>query len=450
MTLASEIIHRAYRDHNLFPTVSVANSNQTDEALDELNSIVDNLFEHEVGTELQDWPVGGTPPTGLWTTWDATVWVNPQPNTRLIVSTTTPTTIYLPKTPDNGARLQVLDFSGGMNITLNANGGRIDGAASVAATASTWVYWAHTGQWTKLATLAAASTIPFPTAYDNFFVAALAMRLVARAGLKPSAEVVALVQRGLEQFRYDYRQTSPYDDGRVGSLLTEALRLAGLVPNSGTPRQAQVIEALRRLNEVLEILLGSDVGVELRDLNIGGEFDQSSVASQWVPANARLVLNLEAADTLDLHPLPHDGQRLAVTDAAGNLATYNLTLDGNGRAVESSATLVLSTNGLDRQWLYRADLGAWTRITDVTLDSTPPLPREFDDLLIAMTAMRLNPREAAGIRAATGPAVERSRSRLSARYRKPRGQQDLGTYGLMGDRRGYSGTTADFNAGRAW
>lgn len=445
MTLASEIIHRAYREQNLYPLVSTASANQTTEALAQLNAVIDNLFAHEVGTELQDWPVGGTPPTGLWNAWDATVWVNPPPNARLIVSITSATTIDLPKTPGNGARVQVLDHSAGMSLTLDGNGALVDGSATVMATEGTWVYWSHTGEWTKLATLLSGDQLPFPATYDNFFTAALAARLCARHGIEPSSQVASLVERGLEQFRYDYRQASPYDDGRVGSLLTEALKLSGLVPATGTPRQAQVIEALRRLNESLDILLGNEAGSELAEMNIGGSYDETP--TNWLPANVRIILNLASAKTLKLSPQPHDGQRLALVDAGGNLATYNLTLDGNGRTIESSSTLALSTNGTARQWFYRADTGNWVRISDVALDSDPPLPREYDDLLIAMTAMRLNPSASAGILQAV--PVERTRSKLRSRYRMPRPAQELGTLGLLGSReRAYGESSASFRAGR--
>jgi hypothetical protein len=58
---------------------------------------------------------------------------------------------------------------------------------------------------------------------------------------------------------------------------------------------------------------------------------------------------------------------MGIVDPFRRLAAFPVTLDGNGRTIENAATLVLNTNGLNREWFYRADLGGWKKL--------PALPR---------------------------------------------------------------------------
>lgn len=237
----------------------------------------------------------------------------------------------------------------------------------------------------------------------------------------------------------------------ASDIIGRALRESNLTPLAGAPSANQQNEALPLLTGQLLASLGFEAGEELSDLNIGGEFDQSSYAAQWVPANARLVLNLNGAKTLKLHPQPYDGMRIAVADAAGNLAANNLTLDGNGRKIEAAATLVLNVNGDTRQWLYRADTANWVKIASLLIGDTMPFPEEFDSFFVTRLAMRLNPRYGQSLSELTAAELNRSESKLRARYRKPRSPSDPGPLGLLGQRRSAFGLNqSDFNAGRAW
>jgi hypothetical protein len=159
----------------------------------------------------------------------------------------------------------------------------------------------------------------------------------------------------------------------VSAVITAAFRKGQIIAKVSTPDTTEQAEALAMLNPIILSSVGFEAGEDLADLNIGGTYDQSAYCSTYVPMNARLVLNQTAARTLKLDPQPYEGQRLAIADASGNLATYNLILDGNGRKIESSATLTLSTNSDSRQWLYRADTANWVKITAlVAADSAVP------------------------------------------------------------------------------
>lgn len=218
----------------------------------------------------------------------------------------------------------------------------------------------------------------------------------------------------------------------ASEIITAAYRESNLVAISGSPTTAETTEALARLNSLIPGVLGSEVGEELSDLTIGGEFDQSAFVSDHIPANVRLQLNLTAARTLYLDQRPYDGQRVAVTDAGYTLDTYNLTLNGHGRRIEATATVVLSTEGLSRQWMYRADTGNWVRLTGLLAADEMPFPVEFDDYFIIELALRLNPRHSVEIAPASMMRHQNQASQIQARYRKPRRVQDWGSLGLLG------------------
>jgi hypothetical protein len=73
------------------------------------------------------------------------------------------------------------------------------------------------------------------------------------------------------------------------------------LPRSRRPTTEQA-EALALLNPIILSSVGFEAGEDLADLNYGGNYDQSAYCSQYVPANVRLILNLSAATTLNLHP----------------------------------------------------------------------------------------------------------------------------------------------------
>ena len=234
----------------------------------------------------------------------------------------------------------------------------------------------------------------------------------------------------------------------ASAIITRAYRRTNIIPLVATPSTAQQTEALDMLNPIILSTIGYEAGQELRDLNIGGDYDQSQSVATWVPENSRLILNLSSAETLNLDPQPYEGQRLAFADAGNNLATYNLTLDGNGRTIEGSATLTLSTDGGTRQWLYRADTANWVKINTLAASDEMPLPGEFDPYFVAMLAMELNPSYGLGMTAESQAVLSRTRAQIQARYRKPMRRNEP-MLGLLHQRRGYySETSTAFNFGR--
>lgn len=223
----------------------------------------------------------------------------------------------------------------------------------------------------------------------------------------------------------------------ASDIITAAYREAQIIAISASPTTAETTEALNRLNSLVLSVFGGEAGEELTDLAIGGEFDRSQLVSDHVPADTRLVLNLGSAQTLSLDPQPYNGERVAVADAGANLVTHNLILDGNSRRIETAATVTLNTSSLARQWMYRADLGNWVRLTSLAAGDEMPFPVEFDDYFIIGLAIRLNPRHRSdGMSQESATRWQRQEGQLQARYRKPRRLQDWGSRGLLGQSRG--------------
>ncbi len=213
-------------------------------------------------------------------------------------------------------------------------------------------------------------------------------------------------------------------------IIIDAFREAGIVEVGGTPDADQHAEALDRLNRIIKSVYGKEFGEDYETLNYGIEgltnvYGQASdesnfISSTYIPSNTRLVFNLSEATTLYLHPQPRDGARLAVIDNAGNFATYALTLNANGRLIESVASVALSTDSLIREWFYRADLGQWTRVTELVADDPMPFPEEFDDFFVTVLAFRLNPRYGAETGQELVSVMQDARRKFRARYRQKR------------------------------
>lgn len=236
----------------------------------------------------------------------------------------------------------------------------------------------------------------------------------------------------------------------ASSIISAAYRKNDLVAKVSSPDTIEIAEALALLNAIILSAVGFEAGEDLADLNYGGNYDQSSACSPYVPANARLVLNLSAATTLNLHPQPYEGQRLAVADAASNLATRNLILSGNGRTIEGATSLTMSTSGDSRQWLYRADTANWVKITSLVAADQMPFPVEFDTYFITRLAVELNPQHNTDTPQEVVETMQRSERKLRARYRKPRPQQDMPSGLLASGSSPFGLGINDFYAGRTF
>lgn len=211
------------------------------------------------------------------------------------------------------------------------------------------------------------------------------------------------------------------------AIIKDAYRESNMIAKGVEPDSDQSAEALTLLNRILAGVYGNEVGDPLFDWPVGQDGMVDAIAHTWTVndwsyllPNVRVVAQHTAAQTLYLPPDPADGARVAIVDPGNRLATRNLTLDGNGRTIEGAATLLLNTDGLNRSWFYRGDLGGWVRLSELTnaADEEFPFPQEFDDYFITSLAARLNPRYGRALTDETVAALTSTLSRLRARYRQ--------------------------------
>lgn len=212
----------------------------------------------------------------------------------------------------------------------------------------------------------------------------------------------------------------------TSQIITDAFRQSNLLALGTTPTAAQSTEALRYLNRIVKSVFGAEAGEPFQAFPLGTNnidrpagypwWGNSPPADWFIPKNQRLMLNLTEGATVYLHPKPDDGSRFAVMDVSDNLATNNLVIDGNGRSVEGSSSVTLNTNGLEREWFYRQDLGDWVRYSALEEADTFPFPEEFDDMFISMLAMRLNPAYGASMDPQSIEVLNRAKRQFKARY----------------------------------
>jgi len=232
----------------------------------------------------------------------------------------------------------------------------------------------------------------------------------------------------------------------VSEIIKDAFREANLIPITQSPTANEQDEALRLLNRFVRSVFGNEVGEKLQSYSIGDNnvisddlpFVFDFTTPYYVPLNARLVANLTASTTINLNPEPEDGSRVAIVDVSGNFSVFPLTIKGNGRQIDSATSAVLSTDYINKEWFYRADIGSWMLVTDLTLEDTFPFPTEFEDMFVIGLALRLNPRNGASVDDQSMLNFRRQRNLFRSRYAQKSEQlSEIGLVWLSGS--GYSG-----------
>ncbi len=216
----------------------------------------------------------------------------------------------------------------------------------------------------------------------------------------------------------------------ISTILLDGYREANMIALGRALNDLQTTEALRLLQGVIDAIYGTDAGEIFQDWTLG-DYGRESPQYYYAdartdyqidhpPINQRLIATNEAARTVYLTPRPQDGSRYGIVDPFSRLAAFPVTLDANGRTIEDALTLLLDSDGLNRQWFYRADLGSWVRITDLAVDGEMPFPRDFDNMFIILLAMRLSPRYGRELSEASAEILRAGRRNFMARYLQSR------------------------------
>lgn len=231
------------------------------------------------------------------------------------------------------------------------------------------------------------------------------------------------------------------------ALITSAYREGNLIAIGATPNENEIAEALPRLNRYVRGVFGYEMGEQLLDwtvpapqrtANVAANYpqapyptstdmnvlafplatDASLSITPYPPKNSRLVWGGKSDMKVFFPEAPDDGSRMGVVASSQADAAKVLTLDGNGHLVEGLPTIPQPTPVVPREWLYRADLGDWKRVTDMLIDGECPFPPEHDDLWICLLAVRLAPRYSKTISQETQAIAAVALKRLKTRYRQ--------------------------------
>ena len=210
----------------------------------------------------------------------------------------------------------------------------------------------------------------------------------------------------------------------ISSIIADSFREGNIIALGMSPTVNQSTEALRLLNALFSSIYGDEAGELLQDWPLGN-FGRESTA-QDIPTtdhridrpsiNRRLIAVNEEAKTVYLTLQPQDGARMGITDPFSRLASVPVTLDANGRTIEGASTLLLNTNGLNREWFYRADLSQWVRLTSKADTDEMPFSAEFDNYFITCLAMRLNPRYGRSMDQQSAMIYKADRRKFVSRY----------------------------------
>lgn len=207
----------------------------------------------------------------------------------------------------------------------------------------------------------------------------------------------------------------------VSEIITDAYRENNTIPIGQSPSYEEQIEGLRIFNRFLWSVLGNELGDGFLTITVGRngivQPGYDGVYNGWYPlGSTRFIFNNEKAESINLNPKPQDGERIAVRDASGNLATYPVTINGNGRTIGGQSQVVLNTTGLTAQYFYRDDIGDWQLVSSLQLDSTFPFPPEFEDFFIIGTSLRISPKNGSTLDPQSLEAYRRAKKQFTARY----------------------------------
>lgn len=210
----------------------------------------------------------------------------------------------------------------------------------------------------------------------------------------------------------------------ISSIITDAFREGNILPLGKAPNTNQATEALRLINGLFSSVYGDEAGEGLVDWPLGNfgrespayDLAYTDQAIDHPTINRRLIAVNDEAKTVYLSLYPQDGARMGIADPFGRLATVPVILDANGRTIEGSASITLDVNGTFREWFYRADLGGWVRLSQLTDADEMPFPADFDNFFITLLAMRLNPRYGRTMDDQSALIYKSERRKFVARY----------------------------------
>lgn len=214
MTSTTVIIQDAFRESNIIGVDDVPTTDQQTEAMRRLSSLVAAVYGYDVGEELADWMVGYQGQMYPNYGWTELKWRWPLENSRILLNMNTEQTLYFPLRPNDGARMQIIDVQGVLAtypVTISANGRLIEGAPTLLLNTDdlnqTWIFNAEQANWVPQEVTLIDEEMPFPSAFDDYFIIKLAARINPRYGRSLDELSIARLQEQQEKLEAKYRQS---------------------------------------------------------------------------------------------------------------------------------------------------------------------------------------------------------------------------------------------------
>jgi hypothetical protein len=228
-------------------------------------------------------------------------------------------------------------------------------------------------------------------------------------------------------------------------IIERAYREAAIKALGDGLSSLEYAEGLERLNGFISSLFGGEIGQVLADWQVPGNLRTANAPSNSValpypqnlsvsgqpfspqetpnnnyvfypPANVRLVWGGQQVAEVFLPEYPSDGARIEIVNAGSPAA---LTVLGNGRRISGGASLTFAPGAAPLTLFYRADLADWLPVQPLALTDDHPLAPEFDELLVAGTAIRLTALDEISPQSGTMFIYERLLKRCQQRYFQP-------------------------------
>jgi hypothetical protein len=212
----------------------------------------------------------------------------------------------------------------------------------------------------------------------------------------------------------------------LSEIIQRAFRESQILDIDRAPSTQQVTEALPILRGIIlrhirpavtTIWIGALESIKEQKGAIFKNFN-SYIPNRAVPQDCYVNMFPDQARSLLMPPSPGDGARLTFIDVGGTLASFPVTLLGNGNLVNMTASETLSTNNSITSFMFRRDIANWQPVSPVAIIETAamPFPEEFDDMFVIELATRINPRYGKDMSEVTMQVYESIRSRFMGRY----------------------------------
>lgn len=198
--------------------------------------------------------------------------------------------------------------------------------------------------------------------------------------------------------------------------IKKGLRKLRVIGQGESPDSATLTDCLDALNKLLvEIVgFGGSHVLQARTIDTSYELSPRDPAVRLLCRHSSpITITLPSVDTMEVY----DGMRVGVVDVSNNASTNNITIARNSWLLEgATADLTLSTNNINRVWMFRGDLGDWKRATDLAVDDSLPFPTDLDESMALIFANRVGGEFGQALRPSDLALARAALRHLSAKY----------------------------------